>query len=100
VLRISGILKQSEFSADQSALARKKSTADQKPRSLVILEKFEDGNVVQIGTTSIFFSHIVIVANPRWETLALAFAGAGVRRAPVKFFPPNELEQAQSWLTE
>jgi hypothetical protein len=30
----------------------------------------------------------------------LAFAGAGVRRAPVKFFPPNELEQARSWLAE
>jgi hypothetical protein len=29
---------------------------------------------------------IAIAAEPRWETLALAFAGAGVRRAPVKFF--------------
>ena len=26
------------------------------------------------------------------------FAGAGVRRAPVKFFPPSELEQARAWL--
>lgn len=52
------------------------------------------------------FSHsgeilkIAIVAEARWETLALAFAGAGVRRAPVKFFPSSELEQAQSWLAE
>jgi SpoIIAA-like len=45
-------------------------------------------------------SKIAIVAESRWETLALAFAGAGVRRAPVKFFPPNELEQARSWLAE
>jgi hypothetical protein len=45
-------------------------------------------------------SRIAIVAEPRWETLALAFAGAGIRRAPVKFFPPNELEQARSWLAE
>jgi hypothetical protein len=43
---------------------------------------------------------IVIVAEPRWETPALAFAGAGFRRTPVKFFPPNELEQARRWLAE
>jgi hypothetical protein len=45
-------------------------------------------------------SKIAIVAEPRWETLTLAFARAGVRRAPVKFFPPNELDQARSWLAE
>jgi hypothetical protein len=45
-------------------------------------------------------SKIAIVAEPRWEALALAFAGAGVRRAPVKFFPPHELEQSRSWLAE
>jgi hypothetical protein len=39
---------------------------------------------------------IAIVAEPRWETLALAFAGAGIRRAPVKFFPPNQLAQARA----
>ena len=56
---------------------------------------------------SIFFSRmgskiskIAIVAEPRWEPLSLAFAGVGVRRAPVKFFPPNELEQAGSWLAD
>ena len=43
---------------------------------------------------------IAVVAEPRWEVQALAFAGAGIRRAPVKFFPPNELEQARRWLAE
>ena len=38
---------------------------------------------------------IAIVAEPRWEPLALAFSGAGVRRAPVKMFPPNELAEHQ-----
>ncbi|PYJ36043.1 MAG: hypothetical protein DME88_00085 [Verrucomicrobia bacterium] len=45
-------------------------------------------------------SKIAIVAERRWEPLALAFAGAGVRRTPVKFFPSNELEQARKWLAE
>jgi hypothetical protein len=40
VLRISGILKRSEFGAEQTALARHIDTGS-KPRLLVILEKFE-----------------------------------------------------------
>jgi hypothetical protein len=106
VMRISGILKRSEFAAEQSAFARN-IDAGSKPRLLIILENFEgwergaDWNdldfMISHGGK---ISRIAIVAEPRWEVLALAFAGAGVRRAPVKFFPPNELEQARSWLAE
>src|SRR5207249_12321006 len=72
-----------------------------KPRLLVILENFEGwergadwGNDLDfLFLHSGKISKIAIVAESRWETLALAFAGAGVRRAPVKFFPPNELEK-------
>ena len=106
VLRISGILKRSEFAAEQNALARQIDSGS-KPRLLVILEKFEgwergaDWNDLDFMIShSGKISKIAIVAEPRWETLALAFAGAGVRRAPVKFFPPNELEEARSWLAE
>jgi hypothetical protein len=105
-LRISGVLKRSEFGAEQSAIARKIDTGS-KPRLLVILENFEgwergadwndlDFMIAHGGE----ISKIAIVAEPRWEALALAFAGAGVRRAPVKFFPPHELEQSRSWLAE
>jgi hypothetical protein len=106
VLRISGILKRSEFAAEQSALARQIDSGS-KPRLLVILENFEgwergtDWNdldfMISHGGK---ISRIAIVAEPRWETLALAFAGAGVRRAPVKLFPPNELDEARRWLAE
>jgi len=106
VLRISGILKRSEFGAEQSALARKIDMGS-KPRLLVILESFEGWERgADWNDLDFLISHggkiskIAIVAEPRWEPLALAFAGAGVRRAPVKFFPPNELEQARSWLVE
>ena len=106
VLRISGILKRSEFGAEQSALARAIDIG-LKPRLLVILEKFEGWERgADWNDLDFLISHggkiskIAIVAEPRWETLALAFAGAGVRRAPVKFFPPNELEQARRWLAE
>ncbi len=106
VLRISGILKRSQFAAEQSALARQIDSGS-KPRLLVILENFEGWERgADWNDLDFMISHggkiskIAVVAESRWETLALAFAGAGVRRAPVKFFPPNELEQARSWLTE
>jgi hypothetical protein len=41
---------------------------------------------------------VAIVAESRWEVQALAFAGAGVRRAPVKFFTPDQLAEARAWL--
>ena len=106
VLRISGTLKRSEFGAEQSAIARKIDMGS-KPRLLVILENFEGWERgADWNDLDFMISHggeiskIAIVAEPRWEALALAFAGAGVRRAPVKFFQPNELEQARSWLAE
>ena len=106
VLRISGILKRSEFGAEERALARHIDTGSN-PRLLVIFENFEGWErSADWDDLDFYLSHgdkiskIAIVAEPRWETLALAFAGAGVRRAPVKFFPPNELEQARSWLAE
>jgi hypothetical protein len=106
-LRISGVLKRSEFGAEQSTIARKIDTG-LRPRLLVILESFEGwergadwGNDLDfLLSHSGKISKIAIVSEPRWEALALAFAGAGVRRAPVKFFPPNELEQARRWLAE
>jgi hypothetical protein len=38
---------------------------------------------------------IALVGDRRWEISALAFAGAGVRRAPVKFFKLDKLAQAR-----
>jgi hypothetical protein len=106
VIRISGILKRSEFGAEQSALSRKIDIGS-KPRLLVILENFEGWERgADWNDLDFMISHggkiskIAIVAERRWETLALAFAGAGVRRAPVKFFPPSELDQARRWLAE
>ena len=106
VLRISGTLKRSEFGAEQAALAGKIDVGA-RPRLLAILEDFEgwergaDWNDLDfLISHSDAIAKIAIVAEPRWETQALAFAGAGVRRAPVKFFPPNEVAAARTWLTE
>jgi hypothetical protein len=106
VLRISGILKRAEFAAAQDELARNIDVGA-KPRLLVIGENFDgwergtDWNDLDfLLSHSGEIAKIAIVAEPRWEVQALAFAGAGVRRAPVKFFPLNELAQAGTWLAE
>jgi hypothetical protein len=106
VLHISGIWKRSELDAGQAELADK-IDAGAEPRLLAILEDFEgwergaDWNDLEF-----LFSHsdkiarIAIVGEPRWEVQALAFGGAGVRHAPVRFFPPDELGAARAWLAE
>ena len=105
VLRISGVLKQSEFAAKQSALADKIDVGA-KPRVLALVENFKgfergaDWNDLDfLLSHSGEIAKIAIVAAPRWEVQALAFAGAGVRRAPVRFFPSDQLSAARAWLT-
>src|SRR5215472_14028819 len=106
VLRITGTLKQSEFAAAQNDLARKIDTGS-KPRVLAIVESFEGWERgADWNDLDFLVSHggeiarIAIVADAKWEMQALAFAGAGVRPAPVKFFRPAELEQARSWIAQ
>src|SRR4051812_45969822 len=104
VLRISGTLLRSEFGNAQDATAIA-IDAGVKPCLLTILENFEGfERGADWGDLEFLFSHsneiakIAIVGEPRWEPDALAFAGAGFRRAPVKFFPPNQLAGARAWL--
>jgi len=105
-LRVSGTWKLSELDAGQKELAEK-IDAGARPRLLAILENFEGWERgADWNDLDFLFSHsdqiarIAVVGELRWEVQALAFAGAGVRRAPVKFFPPNELARARAWLGE
>jgi hypothetical protein len=106
VLRISGTMKRAEFAAVQNALARKIEEGA-RPRVLALAENFEgwergaDWNDLDfLFAYSDKIARIAVVAEPRWEAQGLAFAGAGVRRAPVRLFPPNELAEARQWLAQ
>jgi hypothetical protein len=41
---------------------------------------------------------IAIVGDLKWESRMLMFSGAGFRKAPVKYFAQNRLEEAYGWL--
>jgi hypothetical protein len=104
VVRATGLLRQSEFTAEQKILGGKMDTGA-KPRILAILEDFQGwergkdwDDLDYLFAHSNDVAKIAIVAEPRWEAQALAFAGAGMRRAPVKVFPPGEVEQARAWI--
>jgi hypothetical protein len=43
---------------------------------------------------------IAIVGDEKWRDHALAFAGAGMRKAAVRFYPPSEIAQARAWLLQ
>src|ERR1700759_40353 len=105
VLRIGGTLKRAAFAATQNAIPEKINKGA-KPRLLVVLDDSFAGwqRGADWNDLDFLISHsgkivkIAVISEPRWEAHALAFAGAGIRRAPVKFCLPEELGEAEAWL--
>jgi hypothetical protein len=105
VLRISGVLGQSEFDNTQSTVAGRVD-AGKEPRVLIILENFEGWEPGSEWNSDYLFAQgskiakIAIVGEPHWELKALTFTGAGLRRTPVRYYPTAELAQARTWLAD
>ena len=105
VLRISGALRKEEMDAVQAS-AIEGLASQENARVLVIVEEDFRGWVGDEvwGDMTFFVEHgdriekMAIVGDPKWETNMLMFAGAGFRRAPVKYFTPSQLNEAQAWL--
>ena len=104
VLRITGLLRKSEWDAALGAKARKWGPAT-RIKVLVKVENFEGfERGADWGDISFLVKHdqqvekIAIVADPKWEVETSTFAGAGFRQGQVKFFPGNQLAQARAWL--
>jgi len=73
-----------------------------KPRVLTVLESFEGWQrAAEWGNLDFQYWHsneiakIAIVGEPKWEADALAFAGASLRKAQVKFFPLGQVGEAR-----
>jgi len=105
LIRIRGQLKKTELDAVQNDIVAKMTVRP--VQLLVTLESFTGWERTEAwADTEFFFSHqgdfgkIAIVGDPRWETEALAFAGAGIRQGPVNFFPETGEQDARAWLAE
>jgi hypothetical protein len=104
VVRISGLIKKAEWDAGQAAAAKKWENID-KIMILVVLEDFKGWEKTEAwGDMSFYIDHrdkikkIAIVGDPKHEDEMMMFSGAGFRPAPVKYFPPAQLELARKWL--
>src|SRR5262245_11497712 len=42
---------------------------------------------------------IAIIGDERWRDLAMMFASADLRKAPVQFFPEDAIAHARAWLS-
>lgn len=104
--RVAGMFKKSELDEAQAGAREEIARAGQ-IKVLLLLEDFQGWEPgADWGDMEFAYTHgnqiekIAIVAEPKWETEALMFVGAGFRRTKVQFFPPADLARARAWLAE
>jgi len=108
VLRIElrGTLRQGEFARCQDQVLHEVSRVGP-VRLLFTLDGFEGWDAQDNWNDLGFFvchgdaiARIAIVGDERWRDLALMFAAADLRKAPVEYFSAADLVKARSWLTQ
>ena len=107
VVRVSGRLEPSEWLAAQMAVSKlvNDEAASASSSIMVTAENFEGfargdwNDMTFLLKNDSRIARIAIVADPKWEDQMLLFAGAGLRKFEMKFFPAAELAQARAWVT-
>jgi hypothetical protein len=106
VVRITGQLKKSELDAIQ-AIAAKDFIANPnlKLKLLLIVEDFKGWEEdVDWSDMNFYFEHgdkiakIALVADPKRQAELMMFMGSGIRPSPLKYFPPEQIDEARKWL--
>jgi hypothetical protein len=102
-LKVSGKLTQSEFAAAQYQAADILRKGGKK-HMLVIAHDFHGwgkgdwGDLSGQAALDPFIDRIAIVCERKWKDEVLLFAGKGIRRVAIEYFPPADLANAQAWL--
>lgn len=101
---ISGVLRKAELK-DVEAVAAQEIKWLGRIRLLFVLDEFEGWERgADWGDLAFYAAHdkdiekIAIVGAEKWRDHALAFAGAGIREAAVRFYPSSESAPARAWL--
>jgi len=103
---ITGLLHKADLDRVQDLLRREmQRIGTPTARLFVVLQGFEGWESSSAwNDMSFYFAHgdalsrIAIVGEERWRSEALMFAAADLRRGPVEFFVPSEMDTAQTWL--
>jgi len=105
-VRISGVLLQAELN-DVQAVAVREIARLGAIKLLFVLEQFggwerdtDWGDLAFYETHDKDIEKIAILGDAKWRDHGLAFAGAGIRKAAVRYFSPAETAQARAWLLE
>jgi hypothetical protein len=102
--RATGLLNPREFAEAQSVAAR--GIEHSGPLRLLFLLEGFDGWARELGWDDLSFyaahgkdiEKIAIVGDDKWRDEAMMFAGAGLRKAPVQYFTPEQSAAARTWL--
>lgn len=101
----SGILRKSELEKVQAAAAQEIARAG-RIRLLFVLDGFKGWERgADWGDMRFYEQHghnverIAVVGEEKWREDALLFSLADLRKEPVRYFLPAEIEQAHAWLS-
>jgi len=104
VIRISGALTEKDRKRVER-FGRENIDRDARIKVLILAEDFSGwsrqgdwGDLTFMMEYDPFIEKIAVVASERWQDKMLAFLGAGLREAAVKFFPVGEENMARAWL--
>lgn len=104
-LHISGTLKKAELDAAQAAGSKALASGGEARLLITLEDTFSGwGKGEAWGDTTFFSDHgdqivkIAVLGDRPWEEEMLMFLGAGLRRAPVRYFPRAAREAALEWL--
>jgi hypothetical protein len=105
VLRVSAALHKEELDDAQADCLKTSGPHDDINLLVIVEHDFTGWAGREVWNDMTFFvrhgdrvAKIAIVGDPKWESRMLMFTGAGLRRAPVKYFAENQLAQAYDWL--
>jgi hypothetical protein len=103
-IKISGVLKRSEL-AQMERVAIEAMGPGRKIKFLILTESFQGwdnkSNWEDVSFQSEYdeqIEKIAIVGEKRWQDLAEAFVGKGLRSMEIRYFTPSETAMARIWI--
>ena len=104
-LDISGVLLRAELRQCEAELASELDRVGS-AKLLCVLTAFEGWEPHADWSDLAFYvkhgdaiERIAIVADRRWQDLTMMFASADLRKAPVEFFPADDMVRSRAWLS-